>query len=108
MTSDDTVIHDLPCKTCAYNLRGLSMSGICPECTEPVRNSFSSATSHLAKVLDEDPVNFAHRLYHEKIANSMGYSVDAVLFVIDVYSQTKRVDPAKDVTPADICAALRT
>jgi len=107
MTRDDTIIHDLPCRACAYNLRGLSAEGLCPECAEPIRNSYSSEISHLAKVLDEDPHTVASRLHYEKIATGIGCSVDALLFVFDTYRQTRSIDPAKNVTAADICGALR-
>lgn len=31
--------HDLPCRTCGYNLRGLSPRGECPECQTPVQRA---------------------------------------------------------------------
>src|SRR5262245_32299566 len=31
-----TVTADSPCRKCGYNLRGLSVSGRCPECGTPV------------------------------------------------------------------------
>jgi len=33
------IAHDVPCHRCAYNLRGLSREGRCPECGAPVRVS---------------------------------------------------------------------
>src|ERR1700733_1253483 len=33
------VMKDLPCRSCGYNLRTLSIDGICPECATPVRVS---------------------------------------------------------------------
>jgi len=36
-TSIDIIDRDLPCARCGYNLRGLAISGRCPECGTPVR-----------------------------------------------------------------------
>ncbi len=35
-----TISFDLPCSICAYNLRGLSLDGDCPECGQRVAASF--------------------------------------------------------------------
>lgn len=36
------VLYDLPCRNCAYNLRTLPTSGVCPECATPVAVSLKS------------------------------------------------------------------
>jgi hypothetical protein len=36
------VLQDLPCRNCAYNLRTLPTSGVCPECATPVAVSLKS------------------------------------------------------------------
>jgi hypothetical protein len=33
------IASDLPCRHCAYNLRGLTLDGVCPECARPVGQS---------------------------------------------------------------------
>lgn len=33
------ILHDLPCRTCGYNLRGLAEGGRCPECDTPIDRS---------------------------------------------------------------------
>ena len=38
---DGIVSQDFPCRKCAYNLRGLSSNGTCPECNAPVEISIS-------------------------------------------------------------------
>ena len=41
---------DLPCAACSYNLRGLAMSGACPECGRPVQVSLDAAASGFGSV----------------------------------------------------------
>jgi len=36
---DGQIIADLPCHRCGYDVRGLSVDGMCPECNFPVRQS---------------------------------------------------------------------
>lgn len=33
------IAADLPCHQCGYNLRGLTLTGLCPECGQPVRTA---------------------------------------------------------------------
>jgi hypothetical protein len=37
-----SVIDDLPCRSCGYNLRTLATEGVCPECATPVAASLRS------------------------------------------------------------------
>lgn len=46
---------DLPCIRCGYNLRGLSIRGVCPECGAPVRGAILSVVDPQADVLQ--PIN---------------------------------------------------
>jgi hypothetical protein len=46
-----TVDHDVPCRKCSYNLRGLSTDGRCPECGQPVGLSI---TGDLLRYSDPD------------------------------------------------------
>jgi putative glutamine amidotransferase len=108
MPSTDTIANDIPCRACAYNLRGLKFDGVCPECGEPIANSFHSATAEMAKLLDEDPVNMAHRLKFQSMADKVGCSVDALLFVLDSVSQALEKDAQSAKTPSAICAAVRS
>jgi len=39
--------HDLTCVHCSYNLRGLALSGRCPECGEAIADSLVGATGRL-------------------------------------------------------------
>jgi hypothetical protein len=36
-SSPEVIAADLPCGRCSYNLRGLKLSGQCPECGKPIR-----------------------------------------------------------------------
>jgi hypothetical protein len=47
---------DLPCPVCRYNLRGLSVKSVCPECGTPVRAAILAAVDPYAAVLQ--PVSF--------------------------------------------------
>jgi len=38
----ESVLNDLPCRTCGYNLRMLATSCVCPECATPVVKSLRS------------------------------------------------------------------
>lgn len=40
--ADVHVVADLPCGSCGYNLRTLSLGGVCPECARPVRRSIAA------------------------------------------------------------------
>lgn len=33
--NDDRLAEDVPCGVCQYNLRGLALPGLCPECGTP-------------------------------------------------------------------------
>ncbi|CAG0951475.1 hypothetical protein PHYC_00226 [Phycisphaerales bacterium] len=42
---------DLPCARCRYNLRGLSIRGVCPECGTPIRATILTRVDPLASEL---------------------------------------------------------
>ena len=42
---------DLPCARCRYNLRGLSVRGVCPECGTPVRGTILATVDPMASEL---------------------------------------------------------
>ena len=41
--------YDAACLTCGYNLRGLPLSGVCPECSAPVENASSTSSQAPAR-----------------------------------------------------------
>lgn len=45
------LVGDLPCLGCGYNLRGLSVRSVCPECGTPVRAAIVAAVDPYAEVL---------------------------------------------------------
>ncbi len=47
---------DLPCLRCGYNLRGLSVVTVCPECATPVRATILAAVDPYASVLRPIPL----------------------------------------------------
>jgi hypothetical protein len=108
MSSTDTISDDLPCRKCSYDLRGLSFAGRCPECGEPIRNSFAVAAAQLARLLNEHPQSIAHRLKFQGIADKTECTVDAVLFVMDAIEEFRRQKPAAVMDAALICLAVRS
>lgn len=108
MSGDDMIAADLPCRACAYNLRGLSFKGVCPECGESIPNSVASATAHLAKILGEDRQNMARHVKYLGIAQNIDCSVNALLFVKDAIQQARRIDPTADMNAAWICQSVQT
>lgn len=50
----ETILDDRPCTECGYNLRGLSASGVCPECGSPVSGAASAARGKAGRrIIDE-------------------------------------------------------
>jgi uncharacterized repeat protein (TIGR04138 family) len=107
MASNDTITTNLFCRSCAYNLRGLSLSGVCPECAEPIQNSLVSATSSLDRLLNEDPKNVARRLRFEEVAKSIGCSVDGLTFVVDAIREASGWKEADEYGAKHVCMAVR-
>lgn len=57
---DEVLSGELPCWVCAYNLSGLSVTGVCPECGTPVRTT-------LLAVVDPAAATF-HPLWMPRVA----------------------------------------
>lgn len=107
-----TIPSDLACVGCEYNLRGLSSAGRCPECGLPVSDTL--------EVLEPDEIpgldvvaDSLRRERYAAIADATGYSIDAVMFVYDVWrvaaleTRPRNHDVmARQVTAIDICAAF--
>jgi hypothetical protein len=106
MRDTGTISNNLPCRKCAYNLRGLKFDGRCPECGEPIRDSFAAAAAELARLLNEHPQNVVHRLKFQGIADEAGATVDAVLFVFDAIGEAHKKKPSVEMNPVAICAAV--
>jgi hypothetical protein len=106
MPPPDIISNNLPCRKCSYNLRGLKFDGRCPECGEPIRDSFAAAAAELARLLNEHPQNVAHRLKFQGIADEAGATVDAVLFVFDAIGEAHKKKASVEMNPVAICAAV--
>ena len=110
MPEPPTIDGDVPCMECGYNLRTLSVKGLCPECGLEVMDSIVAASG------THDAASAAMQTYHrqqfEPLAASAGYPVDAFMFVKDAMGicRTSGV-PAGDgrihATARDVCRAVR-
>jgi uncharacterized repeat protein (TIGR04138 family) len=107
MSADDTVLTNLFCRSCAYNLRGLCFFGLFPECAEPIQNSLDSAISHISLVLREDRVNIANRFRFERIAEEIGRPVDGLMFIRDSITFIQSKKPGVNLTAKDVCDGIR-
>ncbi len=102
MASRLPISFDLPCTLCQYNLRGLTLDGKCPECSQPVSDSYRAAMA-------EDPEScwdVAVALKRQWVADAMsaaGYPADAGLFLIGALQNT-RTDSRR---AEDVCNAVR-
>ena len=73
---------DLPCRACGYNLRGLPVEHVCPECGEPTARTVAEApASRFPEGADLRHARRAMRFM--PAAESAGCSVDGVMFVFD-------------------------
>ena len=107
MASSDTITTDLFCRACAYNLRGLSLTGKCPECAESIQNSLVSATSGLARLLDEDIRNVALRSRFQGVAKKIGCSTDGLMFVLGALRAASQWKEGKEYDANHVCMAVR-
>jgi uncharacterized repeat protein (TIGR04138 family) len=103
---------DLFCSECEYNLRGLRSDGICPECGHAIKATLETVPPGEIPGLD-DLVDAIRRERYAPIATSTGYSVDAVMFVYDVWRYAAQTGTmggkvvSRQVTAIDICNAAR-
>ncbi len=60
-----TIRRPLPCVTCGYQLRGLAVGGVCPECGDPIRRSVLAVIDPRASGLPtlRNPRMVAHGLF---------------------------------------------
>lgn len=107
MPKFQTITTSILCCNCSYNLRGLQHDGLCPECGEPIPNSVKNATAQMAKLLDDDPVNMANRLKFQPIAQKVGCTIDALMFVIDAIRQAAQWKATNQYDAKFVCMAVR-
>jgi uncharacterized repeat protein (TIGR04138 family) len=109
MAEAGTTDRDLPCVECDYNLRGLAPEGRCPECGADVRDSITESVDVDEAAAKAGSESQARRRKYEAVAASIGYPVDAVLFVQAALSLalSGSGERAAHVTARDVCVALR-
>jgi uncharacterized repeat protein (TIGR04138 family) len=110
MSDVPTINGDVPCSGCGYNLRTLKADALCPECGREVADSVTDARStHEAAA---DVYHYLRRQPYEPIAASIGYPVDAVMFVRDALGWVKatgrpHAGGGLHATALDVCRGVR-
>ena len=110
MSDEPTVDGDLLCLECRYNLRGLRRDGRCPECVTEVDDSIAAATEVNDAAVDQ--LLEAHRGRCEQVASTIGYPVDAVMFVYAAIGPAGKSAPRPaegqaHATARHVCDAVR-
>jgi uncharacterized repeat protein (TIGR04138 family) len=100
---------DLPCVECGYNLRGLASDGRCPECGADVADSIAESVDVDEAAAKAGAESETRRGKYEAVAASIGYPIDAVLFVQAALSRpvSRSGQRTAHVTARDVCVALR-
>jgi 2-amino-4-hydroxy-6-hydroxymethyldihydropteridine diphosphokinase len=97
---------DIHCSSCGYNLRGLPVSGNCPECGKSIKETYE-------ELAEQDPA--AHEALRRSavvaLAALAGCAVDGVLFVMDAVTLAERAFAQSGgpghVTARHVCGAFR-
>ena len=100
---------DLPCRKCGYNLRGLPIDHLCPECGESTLDTIAQASGDAVPEGDEVRHQLRARRYLP-IAQAAGCSVDAVMFVADAAAGARWLASAPrgaQITARQICGSIR-
>ena len=98
-----TIAFNLRCRSCGYILRGLPEGHACPECG-------TSAPPGVA--LPGDLCHLENRETFGAVAEGIGFSLDAVLFVVDCVRVAQEAagftgfGNPKPISTADICRAV--
>jgi uncharacterized repeat protein (TIGR04138 family) len=110
MSDVPTIDGDVPCSGCGYNLRTLKADARCPECGREVTDSVTDArATHEAAA---DVYHYLRRRPFEALAASVGYPVDAVMFVRDALRWVEATgrphpDGRLHATALDVCRGVR-
>ena len=110
MSDAPTIDGDLPCLECGYNLRSLGCDGQCPECGLEVAETVTGSAE--SNDTAADVLLKYRRQPFERVAASIGYPVDAVMFVHDAIGAVRQAgqsaeDARRHLTAADVCRAVR-
>jgi uncharacterized repeat protein (TIGR04138 family) len=96
--------HNLPCKQCGYNLRGLTVAHVCPECGAPVIETLKDAAQDPLRGGRKEAAAYL-RLTLAPVAEQSRTTVDGILFVLDAMNLASQ--PARGhLTASDVCRAV--
>jgi uncharacterized repeat protein (TIGR04138 family) len=97
---------DVPC-SCGYNLRGICVTGVCPECAKPIIDTINSLPLPLLHPKREQIQNEC-RLLYAPVAKGLGCPIDALFFLVDAPSFTRgMIRSRQHVTSVELCFGLR-
>jgi len=105
------IARDLPCIQCGYNLRGLPVDHVCPECGKPTADTVEFAPSE--DFPEADDIRHDRRAKRFLPAAALaGCSVDGVMFVADavraaVSMATRRNGHLTHVDAREVCEGFR-
>lgn len=99
---------DLPCLECDYNLRGLKVGGLCPECGAPILAALLEAVPLVSREELTETDRLRARPF-EVAAARIGHPVAALLLVARAWLAGKERSPegSGQVTAGQLCQAMR-
>ncbi len=108
MADAPAVTNDAFCRTCRYNLRGLTLDHRCPECGEPVTRSVQM-TIRMAVPKDGEQSAAQRQLIDSlhRAAEIAGCPVDAAALVFYASRYGRERNPALDWSARAVCTAVR-
>lgn len=102
----------LLCAQCGYDLHGLPGDTRCPECGRPLLATAIQLARMLTEDVEGDPADHPSRLPFKFIRETLGYPIDAFVFVQDalrlaVDRNKEQAEPSPHVRADALCEMVR-